>query len=895
MDFARERVFDAEAFDARTLADPAAALAHFRGALRDGEKQLEAHYLLIPIQDLVATRAWLVDQLITRAFARAARLAPPGCPVALAAVGGYGRGELQPGSDIDLMLLLDKTGAATIKPFAETLLQFLWDMGLEVGHSVRSLKDCVREAKRDVTVVTNLMEARLLAGDDALFARMQRDTGASKLWPAAAFFEAKRAEQVARHHRYGDTAYNLEPNVKEGPGGLRDIQMIDWVARRHFGARDLRELAARGVLSEHEYRVLLRARNFLWAVRAGLHYAAGRREDRLLFDHQRTLAARMGYRDAPGRLAVERFMKHYYRTVKAVALLNEVLLQYFEDAIQKRRRPRARPLNRRFHALGGLLEVAHPAVFARYPFAMLEMFLLLQQHPRLTGVGHATLRLLRANLHRINKAFRRDLAARSLFMEILRQPHGITHTLRRMNAYGVLGRYLPAFGRIVGQMQHDLFHVYTVDEHILFVVRNLRRFTVPAFEHEFPLASRIIRDVVKTERLYLAALFHDIAKGRGGDHSELGEAEARAFCRAHGLSDYDTNLVAWLVRNHLIMSATAQRQDISDPEVILRFAEHVGDQEHLDLLYLLTVADMRGTSPAVWNEWKGRLLAQLYADASRALRRGAGAPIDVEAHIADLKREALGLIGVRVPRDAVERHWARMDADYFLRHDAERLAWHARVIALADETRLPVVAARYHEPAGGSEFLVFTPDRDDLFAVLTAGFDRLNLSIWEARIHTTITGYALDTFVALDTDGKPIKDARALAQLEDALRRQLLDPKPGRDPHSTHVPRQLKHFPIATRVNFTTSRNGALTLIEVTAQDRPGLLYQVALALAECRTRLVTAKIATYGERAEDLFFVTERDGAPVTSPERLASLARAIEQRLAPGTVPPQIGVVEV
>ncbi len=878
--------FDARAFN-RALAQSAAPLPVFRAALRDGRELLRQRFAADgDAARLVRELARLTDALLIRAWKLHLKKFTPqrGAPPALIAVGGYGRGELHPHSDIDLMLLLERDNPEGVREFAENLLRFLWDMGLEVGHSVRSLKQCVQEAKRDITVATNLMEARLLYGDAALFARMRAQTGGARLWPGRKFFAAKWQEQIARHRHFDDTAYNLEPNVKDGPGGLRDIQMVAWVTQRHFNTASLHDLVTRDFLSETEYRALVRGRNFLWQVRAGLHYLAGRREDRLLFDHQRALAAQFGFRDRRGILAVEQFMKHYYRAVKELSLLNEILLQHLQEAILAPALARRRPLNRRFQSHNGFLEVTHPKVFERAPFALLELFLVMQQHPELKGVRAGTIRLVRASLHRINAKFRRDLACRSLFMEILRQPHGITHELRRMNAYGVLGAYLPAFGRIVGQMQHDLFHVYTVDQHTLFVLRNVRRFSVPEFRHEFALASELMQRLVKPERLYLGALFHDIAKGRGGDHSVLGEHEVGGFCRRHLLSDYDTRFIQWLVRHHLLMSQTAQRQDISDPDVVWQFAQQVGDQEHLDNLYLLTVADMRGTSPAVWNAWKGRLLSQLHSATTRLLRRGIAQPIDLAPHVADLRREALaGLKDSGIAEDHIERFWQDLDADYFLPYDAESLAWHARTIAGAAASELPIVVARWLPELGGSEFLIYSPDRDDLFAILTAGFDRLNLSIVDARIHTLRNGFALDTFVVLDHAGQPVSDPRQLLQLQLALRAQLLDPKPGRDPHGAPLARTLKHFPIETRASFTPSPKGNLTIMEVVAQDRPGLLYQVALALSHCRVNLVAAKVSTYGERAEDVFFVNTRDGKPLTDAEQMKCLETEIARRLAP------------
>ncbi|UCH54271.1 MAG: [protein-PII] uridylyltransferase, partial [Pseudomonadota bacterium] len=771
------------------------------------------------------------------------------------------------------------------RAFVESLLRFLWDMGLEVGHAVRTVKECVREAKADITVVTNLMEARLLIGDHALFEKLVKQTDEHHIWASSKFFEAKLQEQTERHRRFEDAAYNLEPNVKDGPGGLRDIQTIAWVAQRHFDTRALHELVQRGFLSEAEYRALVRGRNLLWRVRAGLHWLAGRREDRLLFDHQRSLAQQFGYRDKRGILAVELFMKHYYRTIKELALLNEILLQHFQETILARGRAHIRPINRRFQSHNDFLEVTHPRVFERSPFAMLELFLILQQRPTLKGVRADTIRLLRAGLRRADSKFHKDLACRSLFMELVRHGVGLTHALRRMNRYGVLGRYLPAFGKIVGQMQHDLFHVYTVDEHILMVVRNLRRFTVPAHAGEFPLASEIIKKQFKPERLYIAALFHDIAKGRGGDHSTLGAEDVEAFCRIHNMSDYDTRLVSWLVRHHLLMSTTAQRQDISDPEIVRAFARQVGDQEHLDFLYLLTVADIRGTSPKVWNAWKGRLLFQLYSETSRALARGVAEPLDVEAHVADLRAAARAILGKRgAYSPAVGQFWDGMEQEYFLRHDADSLAWHAAMIAHASASDLPIVATRYQPEIGGSEFLVYSPDRDDLFAILTGGLDRLNLSILDARIHTTRGGFALDTFVVHDHSGQAVTDARSLAQLQNGLRQHLLDPKPGPDRSNMLLPRQLKHFPIATRVTFAPAADRPMTIMEVVAQDRPGLLYQVALALKECRINLMAAKVSTYGERAEDIFFINTRsDHLAVTDSEQLGCLEQGIVRRLTP------------
>jgi len=893
---ARESLFNVREFD-QSVAHSDNPLPLFRAALQVGREMLKKRFFdNSGATMLVTAHARFVDQLIVRAWKRHLPLLPAGFRIALVAVGGYGRGELHPASDIDLMVLIGKGKPAKAQAFVETIIRFFWDMGIEVGHSVRTLKDCVNESKNDITVATNLMESRLLDGDEELFRKMRQLTHTSKIWPSRKFFAAKRLEQISRYRQFDDTAYNLEPNIKDGPGGLRDIHMIQWVTQRHFDTTSLHDLVSLGFLSKEEFRTLVRGRNFLWHVRAGLHYLAERREDRLLFDHQRELATHFGYVSRSGMLAVEQFMKRYYRTVKELSLLNDILLQHIEEVLHKRGRLKVRPINRRFQSHLGFLEVAHPRVFERAPFALLELFLIMQQHPELKGVRANTIRLVRNNLHRINNTFRKDLACRSLFMEIMRQPRGITHELRRMNAYGVLGAYLPAFGRIVGQMQHDLFHVYTVDAHSLMVVRNLRRFTVPEFRSEFPFQSELIQKLVKPERLYLGGLFHDIAKGRGGDHSQLGEMEAESFSRLHNLSEYDTRFICWLVRHHLLMSTTAQREDIFDPDVVMRFAQRMGDQEHLDNLYLLTVADMRGTSPTVWNAWKGRLLSQLYSSTSRLLLRGIARPIDVEAHIADLRKSTLEkLRPAGIPEKDVIHFWQDLDEDYFLPYDVDSLSWHAQVIAKTHATDLPAVATRYTPDLGGSEFLIYTPDRDDLFAVMTAGFDRLNLSIMDARIHTLRNGFALDTFVVLDHAGRPVSDSRALGQLQKAMRDQMLHPQPGREIQTTGLQRQLKHFPIETRVTFGTSPKGQLTIMEVTAQDRQGLLYQVALALKQCRVNLVAAKVATYGERAEDIFFINNHEGQPLTDPAQLGCLESEIVRRLEPNPKPAGANPVEI
>nr|AQQ74501.1 hypothetical protein [uncultured bacterium] len=862
----------------RALAATSTPVELFRHTLQEIDDSLADRFRRgVPVADLVHQRAWFMDELLIRAWGRF--FGNAGETMALVAVGGYGRRELHPHSDIDLLVLLEPGPASG---FLEPFLAFLWDIGLKVGHSARTVDECVIEAARDVTVATNLMEARLLAGSAALFEAMRARTGPTHLWPSDAFFEAKSSEQLQRHRKFHDTAYNLEPNVKDGPGGLRDIQTIGWVAKRHFGAATLEDLVAHGFLTPPELDALVKGQDFLWKIRYGLHLLTARNENRLLFDHQQALARDLGYRDEGHHLAVELFMKDYYRTITELGRLNEMLLQLFEEAILHPEGPsETRRINRRFVARDGFIEAADPGVFGRYPFALLEIFLLLEQHPELKGVRASTIRLIRDHRHLIDQRFRDDLRCRSLFMEILRQPRGITHELRRMNRYGVLAAYFPAFGEIVGQMQYDLFHVYTVDDHTLNVVRNLRRFTVPEYEHELPLCSRVIRRIPKLELLYLAALFHDIAKGRGGDHSVLGADDAYDFCVHHGLGDHDSRLVAWLVRNHLLMSMTAQHRDISDPDVILAFAKTVGDQVRLDYLYLLTVADIRGTNPTLWNNWKDALLRELYGATRNALVRGFENPLEREERIRENREAALGLLA-DVPRDRIEALWSQIDdEDYFLRHSADEIAWQARLVLRTPRDRLPLIEIRQETARGGTEIFLYTHDQDHLFALTTTALDQLGLNILSARIITTRDGYTLDTYLVLDEAGKPIADPLRIEEIRRTVAQRIAQQDVGAARVTRRATRQLRHFLIPTQVVFSDDLDRRYTVMELVTVDRPGLLARVGRAFVEHGVRVQDAKIATFGERVEDVFFITDRNNHPIEDERRLSRLAQTITETL--------------
>ncbi len=861
------------------LSEGAGAVSAYRDALRSADHTLRERFFAgAPALELVRQRAELIDQVLVQLWSH---YFGDGNDAALVAVGGYGRGELHPGSDIDILILVrdeDNGFADSVERF----LTFLWDVGLEVGHSVRTPLQCVREAERDITVATTLQEARLLAGATALFEEQRELCGPAHVWPGREFFEAKLREQTQRHHKYNDTAYNLEPNVKEGPGGLRDIQVIGWVAKRHFDVATLHDLVKHKFLTESEFEALKDGQNFLWQIRFGLHALTGRREDRLLFDHQRSLAKFFGYRDDDKRLAVEHFMKRYYRTVMELNRLNEMLLQLFQEEILLGDEPvQPQPLNRRFHVHKGFLEVSHAGVFRRYPFALMELFLLMAQHPQLKGVRANTIRLIRQHHHLINDQFRDDLRCRTLFMELLRQPHGVTHEMRRMNRYGVLAAYIPVFGHIVGQMQHDLFHVYTVDEHTMFVLRNLRRFTVPEHHHEFPLCSEISQRVPKPELLYLAALFHDIAKGRGGDHSTLGAQDAAVFCRHHGLSEYDTSMVSWLVQQHLVMSRTSQRSDISDPEVVAGFAEQVGDQVHLDYLYLLTVADVRATSPNVWNAWKDALLRELYHAAARAFRRGLANPLVQSERVREVRSEAnAALQAVGLTSERLGEWFDELGDEYFLRYSVDEIVWHTRAILDPDRHAMPLVLIRPEASRGGSEIFIYAKADRRMFAALTATLEQLGLTVVDARIISSGKGDALDSIVVLEEDGEPIADRYRLQEILEALQEQIGQPDREPAPVTRHVPRQLAQFEFAPGVSFGLDQSQSRTVMEVTARDRPGLLSRIAATLQDFGVIVHNAKIATFGERAEDVFFLTDTDNRPLTD-DTLSRLKPQIIERL--------------
>ncbi len=806
-------------------------------------------------------------------------------PFALLAVGGFGRNELFPHSDVDVLLLLPDVRSAdqepALKAQIEKFIGSCWDTGLEIGSSVRTVSECLAEAARDVTVQTSLLEARLVTGNVELFEEFK--TRFFSAIDPYAFFVAKNLELRQRHNKFENTPYSLEPNCKESPGGLRDLQIVLWVARAANLGNSWDDLARNGLATAFEVKQIRRNEALLHLIRLRLHLIAKRREDRLVFDLQTAVAQAFGYvaptlPASPGALPAEQsalpggapssvrpssaktpfvrpsetLMRRYYWAAKAVTQLSQILLMNIEERLQPQTHAPS-PLNARFFEKAGMIDVATDDLYQRNPHAILETFLLYQTTVGVKGLSARTLRALYNARTVMNGKFRVDPVNRATFRDILMQHDGITHAMRLMNQTSVLGRYLWVFRRIVGQMQHDLFHVYTVDQHILMVLRNARRFFMPEHAHEYPFCSQLASGWDKPYILYTAALFHDIAKGRGGDHSVLGTADARRFCKQHGISPEDTQLIEFLVREHLTMSHIAQKSDLSDPDVIVAFAKRVGSERYLTALYLLTVADIRGTSPKVWNAWKGKLLEDLYRLTLRAL--GGRAP-DADAEVVARKREALVQISAAaLPFNAHKPLWDTLDVGYFMRHDAGDIAWHTRQLSRHVGSDLPVVRARRSPIGEGLQVLVYTPDQTELFARICGYFDQQGFSIQDARIHTAANGHALDTF-QIDTSASDAEYREMTALLEHGLSQTILRAGPLPQPGKGRVSRRVKSFPIAPRVSLRPDEKAQRWLLNISASDRVGLLYSVARVLAKHRINLQLAKVATLGERVDDTFLI---------------------------------------
>jgi [protein-PII] uridylyltransferase len=825
-----------------------------------------------PVETLVQARTEALDTLLRQLWGQHAWAEP----VSLVAVGGYGRGELLPYSDIDLLLLFDTEATLeTHAPAIQAFITQLWDLNLHIGHSVRSLDSCVAEARDDVTVVTNLLESRLLWGNPELFRHMQAATDAEHLWPSAHFFKAKMNEQTQRYEKFGDIGYTLEPNLKTSPGGLRDIQTIGWVAKRHFRDQRLEQLVERGFLMPSELDTLLDGQRHLWQLRFALHMLSGREEDRLLFDWQKSLAELFGFVDNEQALGVEQLMQGYYRTVFQLRALNELLLQHFDELILTSAAEQTTyPINSRYRAVNGYLELNDPDLFTQRPSALLEIFVVLTQHPELKGLRASTIRQVYEHRHLIGPAFRNDIRNSSYFLELMRSGYRVSTNLRRMNRYGVLGQYLPEFDAVVGKMQFDLIHVYTVDAHSLKTVQNLRQFSQRHQPPLCPLAMQIFQRLPKPDLIYMAGLFHDLGKGRGGDHALIGAELMAGFCRRHRMPDWDTNLMVWLVEHHLLLSRTAQLEDLSEPDVIRRFAEQVDDLVRLDYLYVLTVADIHATNPELWNSWRAALVRQLYADARQMLRRGLDQTGPGKAQRVRHTRQAATelLMAEGFDQAAVVAFLKNPGDDYFLRETPQSIAWQTRAI-LNQGVEQPLVLVQALQEGGlasATQIFIYAPDRINLFADIASAMDQLQLNIHDARIMTAQdSAYSLDTFIVLEEDDCPINlnDTHRVDTICAVLLEAITQPKPRR-PSSRRVPRMLKSFRIPTEVTLSNDLILGRTIVEVVTTDRPGLLARIGEVFVQTGVFLQSARISTLGERVEDVFYVLGPDDQPLRDPE---------------------------
>ncbi len=835
------------------------------------------------VRALVGLKSYMMDQLLAALWQHYE--IPADC--ALLAVGGYGRGELHPHSDIDLLLLAGKDIDEAMGDKLSTFITMLWDLRLDIGHSVRTLEECIDGAKDDVTIATNLLETRTIVGPEALRTELTQRVYSDEVYTSKEYFLAKRQEQDDRHEKYSGTEYNLEPNLKSSPGTLRDIQTIAWITKRHFGPNATDTRSRYDFLTDEEYQMLLGGETFLWSMRYGLQMIADRNENRLLFDHQRKLAGILGYEDNDEKLGVEQMMHKYYRIVLGLAELADVILQFFDDYyLGSQQPPQIEPVNKRFQLNNGYIETVDPGVFDRSPYALIEIFLMKAQNPQIKGIKAATIQQIREHQYLIDDSFRKDLANTTLFMEILRTPHALHRTLNAMLKYNVLGRYLPEFGRIIGQMQHDLFHCYTVDAHTIQLIRNLIELESPESRKMFPLGSRLIGQIPKRELLYVAAIFHDIAKGRGGDHSELGAVDAEEFCERHHFSERDTKLVCWLVEQHLLMSMTAQKKDIADPEIIHAFAKQVPSLMHLEYLYVLTVCDISATNPNLWNSWRASLMQQLFVETRRAIRRGIDQPIDRNDWIRATRQEVRSMLfeqGFAAKR--VDTLLDSLEDDFFLQDSTSDLAWQTAAILNHGESEEPLIIIRDSKTKRGdgfSQIMIYLKSKQDLFAATTAVLEQLNLNVLNARVSATGGEFSLSNFVVTDAQHQALDhDPERKAQVHKRLMEELDDPDDYPEIIQRRTPRQLKHFSFPTEVTFSNDMINHHTVMEVVTPDRPGLLARIGQILLSHNILLLNARIATLGERVEDVFFIVDAEGEPISDANLCTLLQQDICQQL--------------
>jgi len=834
-----------------------------------------------PVEILVSDLAEIMDDLILDAWHEQIAQSPD---IALFAVGGYGRKELHPGSDIDLLVVAKdpKRHSRAIELF----LQNVFDLNVEVGHSVRDINSCVKECKADITVATAMFERRLLGGDTTLETSIAEALTKKKVWPAEDFFAAKYQEQSERHKHFDDVDYNLEPNIKASPGGMRDIHTALWICNRNFGTTDINQLVELSVLTAEEGKWLIEGRRFLWWVRFGLHLIAGRKEDQLYFSRQRELAQRLGFVDTDSQMGVEVFMYHFYRHILALTEVNGILIKYFQESAENSKREKTLPINERFRLVNNRIEAIHDNVFKDCPSALLEMFVLMAEREEDIQVRVSTIRLMRESLNLIDGDFRKNPNNTRLFLNLLKAPFTVVTQLIRMRKYGVLGRYLPEFKQIIGQMQHDLFHIYTVDAHTMMVIRNMREFRYKWAAESFPIAHYCSNTIPKRELLYIAGLFHDIGKGRGGDHSTLGSIDARKFCQLHNLNQADTDLVCWLVERHLYMSSVSQNQDIYDPEVIQAFAEDVKSEMRLNYLYALTVADINATNPNLWNSWRASLMRHLYSETRKTLRRGGSNAMDRDETIAAFQESAMDRLQSVSSEEKVRTLWQNLGDDFFLRHTSEEISSLSRQLLEHDHQQGPFVSL---SPAdltylgeGATQIYIWAEDKPKTFAATVVCLTQWDLSVVDAHINTVVNGRLFYTFTILNADGAPVEQDNNLRnEVVEKIKAILVAPSPRTDGATRRVPRQLRELPWPTEVAMETDEEGLATTVNILAADRPGLLANISLLLLDLELELSSARITTLGERVEDVFVVTDANGLGITDKAQLYNLENALRQKL--------------
>ena len=882
-DFSYHSLFDVKSFT-QALQQSSSPSTVFQQTVQHASLQLERQFTLnTPISKLLRARAWFVDQIIKQTWQYKTQTQQS--TFTCIAVGGYGRKELYPHSDIDLLVLLVQQHNDQTENIIGEIITFLWDIGLKVSHSVRTIVQCENDAKTDSTVHTNFLDSRYIIGKKSLFSAFQHRLKDNTLWSPERFFNEKCKEQKSRYLKYNDTAYLLEPNIKNSPGGLRDIHMLFWIAKHAFNASSLNSLVKSFFLDRNEYKALIKGYNALGKIRFALHILSHRCEDRLLLDYQNTLASRFGFSDNNNYLAIEQFMKSYFRTIKELSILNEMLLQSFQEKIIPLNKDMNHiiSLNKYFQKKGNALDVKHNNLFVKKPNTLLETFVLLAKMPDITHLSTHTIRLIHSRRHFIDDDFRNDASNKKNFIVLLKQNHGVFNALNNMNKLGILGHYIPQFGRIIGQIQYDLFHIYTVDTHSLFVIRNIEHFLLNTEDNRFSLATLIAQRLEKIYVLFIAALFHDIAKGRGGDHSILGAQDARDFCMNHKLEQCDTDLISWLVNNHLLLSTTAQRKDIQNAQVIDEFASKVGHSERLEYLYVLTVADIYATNQTLWTQWKSSLLEQLFISTLHAL--------STQPHQAtnDLinQKQKQALVQLlthnhQIKPALISTLWKRFTDDYFTCYSTENIAWQSASILQHNDGNKPLVMIKQHYKVKTAiEIFIYTRQRDNLFSTITSSLDKMRLNIVRAHIIASNDNYTLDMYTVIQHNNMLFEGKQQISDLKHRLTHHLTHAKTSKPRRARPMPRRLKHLHFPTQINIYYDKQQQATALEITASDKPGALALIAKAFMSCNISVNTAMINTLGDRVEDIFYITDKKHRTITNPDALKKIKSCLKEFL--------------